>query len=224
MSAVLLLLRGSIGAPELDDALEHSHVGDAERFVALAADDDPLRATAYGARWPYTATVSIDAPGRGLVELVDVAARVLDRLDAAVDRSASALVAGTTHRVIDGRTSVALVYAIRRRMELTDQQYREHWRDRHGPLAKRLVPTRGYEQLHADPTLTSRACDDLGLDRDVFDGVATCFFDTREDFAAMLAARDGDPAMKQISEDELRFLDHDRSLGAMVRAVGRGLR
>jgi len=163
--------------------------------------------------------VSLDAPERPLDELEQLGTSIVDSLGGAIDRPRSSAVAGTTHRIIDGRTGVALVFAIHRVDGTTTEQYQEHWLHRHGPLAKELVPTRGYEQLHVDLDRASRFNTVLGFDDAGFDGIATCFFDTRDDFAAMLAARETNLDMNVIYEDELRFLDHGRSFGAMVRAV-----
>ena len=220
MSTVTLLLAGDVDEHALESQAASWDVpDDVELLTSYRADDDPLAATGYGARWPYGAVVSLDAPERPLDDLEPLATAIVDSLGGAVDRPASTAVAGTTHRIIDGRTGVALVFAIHRVGGTTTEQYQEHWQYRHGPLAKELVPTRGYEQLHVDLDRASRLNSALGFDDAEFDGIATCFFDTRDDFAAMLDARETNLDMNVIYEDELRFLDHGRSFGAMVRAV-----
>ncbi|MGD9995532.1 MAG: EthD domain-containing protein [Ilumatobacteraceae bacterium] len=221
MSTALLLLAGSIDESRLAGA-SASIVAPpgAEWLTAHRASDDPLAATAYGSRWPYSAVVSIDAPGAPIADAVTAATEVLAHLGDAVDRAGSTAVVGSTHRIIDGRTEVALVYAIHRIEGITNEQYRTHWLGQHGPLAKELVPTEGYEQLHADVDASARLNAALGLDDSALDGVATCFFRNRDDFAAMLTARESSLDMNRIYEDELRFLDHGRSVGAMVRTTG----
>lgn len=220
MSTLTLLLAGDVDEPALTAQVPSWDVPeDVELFTSYRAGDDPLAPTNYGARWPYAAVVSLDAPDRPLDELEAFAAPIVDSLGADVDRARSTAVTGTTHRIIDGRTGVALVYAIHRVGGLTTEQYQEHWQHRHGPLAKELVPTRGYEQLHVDLDRSRRLNAALGFDDAGYDGVATCFFDSRDDFAAMLDARESNLDMNVIYEDELRFLDHGRSFGAMVRTV-----
>jgi hypothetical protein len=220
MSTALLLLAGSVDEAALEDAFPAWDASaSAAFFSAYRADDDPLAETPYGAKWPYTAVVSLDDAGGELGQLPARLSRMIDSLGSLIDRSSSTVVVGTTFRIIDDRTDVALVYAIHRLPGTTNEQYREHWRQRHGPLAKELVPTRGYEQLHTDLVLSTRLNRDLGFDDAAYDGVATCFFDTREHFASMLAGRESEGEASAVYQDELRFLDHDRSFGAMVRVA-----
>jgi len=220
MSTVTLLLAGRVDERALAERRAAWDLpDDVDLLAAYRAGDDPLAATAYGARWRYGAVVSLDASDRVLDDLEERAATIVDSFGDALHRASSTAVAGTTHRIIDGRTGVALVYAIHRLGGTSTEQYQEHWRHRHGPLAKELVPTRGYEQLHVDVDRATRLNAQLGFDDTAFDGIATCFFGTRDDFAAMLAARESNLDMNVIYEDELRFLDHHRSFGAMVRSA-----
>jgi hypothetical protein len=213
------------GEPEaLAHALAQVQSPDAtEVWAGTRAGDDPLADTAYGARWPYGGFVSMEHDPSDVEVLGDRIAAVMDVLGDAVDRVRSTVIVGTTHRIIDGRTDVALVYAIHRQVALTTLEYQDHWLNRHGPLAKELVPTSGYEQTHADVDAGHVLAARLGVSDEGFDGNATCFFPSRQHFAEMLAARERNSHMDAIYEDEVRFLDHSRSLGAMMRQVpGRG--
>jgi hypothetical protein len=218
VSTALLLLAGDPGP--LKAALGEADLSwAAERWAGVRADDDPLATTAYGARTPFNAVVDLEVEGQDADALAARLGRLLDGLGGAVDRDATAAVVGRTHRIIDGRTDVALAYAIHRVGSLTGEEYREHWLHRHGPLAKELVPTSGYEQTHAAADAVADASQLLGLGGERYDGVAMCFFGARQDFVDMLEAREGNLDMNRIYEDELRFLDHARSYGALVRRV-----
>ena len=144
---------------------------------------------------------------------------VLEGCEPHIDRNRSSAVAGTTHVQMAGRSEVVLVFAIHRLPKLTHDAYSEHWRDRHGPLALQLVDTTGYEQLHADLVASREICLRHGLHDTGLDGVALCFFESEESFSEMLKARSGYPGVNPIYEDELRFLDHDRSMGKVMGAT-----
>jgi hypothetical protein len=219
MTTVLLLLAGD--ADEMVDGLSSGpelSAGQSRSWIGRRAADDPMAHTAYGSRWPFDVVANLELPSTPGDD--GGVATVVDRLGDSVDRARSTVIVGTTHPIIEGRTDVALVYVIHRVASLSVAEYQHHWRDVHGPLAKELVPTRGYEQAHADPQATAELAAALGLRDEGLDGAATCFFDTRDDFAAMLAARESSLDMNRIYEDELRFIDHGRSLGALVRRIG----
>lgn len=91
---------------------------------------------------------------------------------------------------------VRLFAFVKRRADLSREQFLDHWRNVHGPLirdtpglAARIVR---YEQHAARPD-----------DRSGWDGVAMQEFATWEDFVAMLA----DPAADAMRADEGAFLD-----------------
>ncbi|HRD99752.1 MAG TPA: EthD domain-containing protein [Ilumatobacteraceae bacterium] len=221
MTTALLLLAGD---PEvIRTALGELHPDDAvHRWAGIRAPDDPMANTVYGSRWPYGGFVALEYPDTEPPGLGERLSTLVGSLGEAIDPSRSAVLVGTTHRIIDGRTDVALVYLIHRIGGLTVEQYQDHWLNQHGPLAKALVPTSGYEQTHADHDGGAALASRLGFATPDFDGNATCFFDTAQDFADMLTARESSRDMNVIYEDELRFLDHDRSLGALMRQVPLG--
>lgn len=215
MTTALLLLSGSPDA--IAQALPTvAPVGTTASWAGTRAADDPLADTMYGAAWPYGGFLSLEYP-----DGTDVQARIADvvnGLSSAIDRSKSTVIVGSTHRVIDGRTDVALAYVIHRLPHLTVEQYQHHWLHGHGPLARELVDNTGYEQTHADHAASAAVGGALGFGDEDWDGNATCFFRDRQHFVDMLEARAADTE-NVIYEDELRFLDHSRSLGALMRRV-----
>lgn len=85
---------------------------------------------------------------------------------------------------------------VRRRPDLTREEFLRHWHERHGPLirdtpelAERLLR---YEQHPAHPN-----------DRSGFDGVALQEFRSWDDFVAMISG----PAGEAMRADEANFLD-----------------
>jgi uncharacterized protein (TIGR02118 family) len=109
---------------------------------------------------------------------------------------------------------VKLVFCLRRRPELTREQFQTYWRDRHGPLVREAAPAlaiRRYVQLHtlASP-LSERLRAGRGAPED-FDGVAELWFDSLDALAAAGATPEGRAAGKRLVEDERRFIDLARS-------------
>jgi hypothetical protein len=92
---------------------------------------------------------------------------------------------------------VKLVCLVRRKPEISHQQYLDHWRNDHGPLAVRMQPGFWhYVQNHVSDWLTDVTPD--------FDGIGELHFETVDDvFTGMFADED---AQRLIYEDIERFL------------------
>ena len=94
------------------------------------------------------------------------------------------------------------VHALVRLPGLTRAAFQEYWRDRHGPLVKRLAEDlriKSYRQLHTLPNPTGHEA--------LYDGYAIVGFEGLDDFAAMLASVEGRAAARLIREDEKMFFD-----------------
>lgn len=109
---------------------------------------------------------------------------------------------------------IKLVFCARRRSELTREQFSDYWRNHHGPLfqqhAQRYRALR-YVQNH---TLGGPVNDAMRASRgsaEPYDGVGEIWWQSVEDFLAVVR----DPAMadlrKLFVEDESRFVDLARS-------------
>jgi uncharacterized protein (TIGR02118 family) len=109
---------------------------------------------------------------------------------------------------------VKLVFCLRRRPELTRDEFQRYWLDRHGPLVRSHAETlsiRRYVQVH---TLDSPANDGLAGPRgapEPFDGVAELWFDSLDDLRAAGASPAGRAAGRELLEDERTFIDFERS-------------
>ena len=105
---------------------------------------------------------------------------------------------------------VRLLYCLRRRPELSLEEFHEHWLDHHVESYGR--PIRAirryvlYAGLDRQPPAPSG--------RDPYDGVASVWFD---DVAALAATMDG--ALPAAAVDERRFIDHDRSRAVLAEDV-----
>jgi uncharacterized protein (TIGR02118 family) len=102
------------------------------------------------------------------------------------------------------------VFCLRRRPELSREQFQRDWRERHGPLVRELAGALGirrYVQVHS---LTTPVNDGLRRGRhgpEEYDGVAELWFDSPEALTAAGATPEGRAAGRRLLEDERRFID-----------------
>jgi uncharacterized protein (TIGR02118 family) len=109
---------------------------------------------------------------------------------------------------------IKLTFCLRRRPELSREEFQRIWFDEHGPLVRRHAETLGirrYVQVH---TQTTPFNDALRGSRDApegYDGVAELWWDSLEAAAGAAATPEGAEAARQLLEDERRFIDHASS-------------
>jgi uncharacterized protein (TIGR02118 family) len=110
---------------------------------------------------------------------------------------------------------VVITFLLRRRPELSPEEFHSYWRDTHGPLVASHAETLGirrYVQLHTldsavgAAVAASRRCE--GTD---WDGVALISFDSEAAIVqAATTTEAGQAASAALYEDEQRFLDLER--------------
>jgi uncharacterized protein (TIGR02118 family) len=109
---------------------------------------------------------------------------------------------------------VDIVFLVRRRQELSPEEFHRYWRDEHGPLVKRYAGALGirrYTQLHTlDTPLAEVLRAGRNCDADVFDGVALVSFESVDTLGAAASTAEGQNAGRALLEDERRFLDLER--------------
>ena len=96
---------------------------------------------------------------------------------------------------------------IRKRSDLSTNEFRRYWRETHAPLAAKMPGLRKYIQDHMIPDPTR---DDLPCD-----GIAELWFDSAEAFHAALASPEGQATLA----DGPNFLDGDRVHVVLVEEV-----
>jgi uncharacterized protein (TIGR02118 family) len=105
---------------------------------------------------------------------------------------------------------IKLVYCIRKRADISEEEFHRYWLEEHGPLVKSVAADIGacrYVQSHtgmADINQMLRATRDF---RDPFDGVTEVWWESEEAFRAGLASAPGRAAAARLAEDEARFID-----------------
>jgi len=109
---------------------------------------------------------------------------------------------------------IKVVMAIRRRGDVSPEEFHRYWREEHGPLACGLLEpmnVRRYVQTHTvDTDLNAQLAAARGT-VDAFDGVAELWWDSLEDLVAAFGSEEGQRANAALAEDEARFIDLERS-------------
>ncbi len=181
-------------------------VHDPSILAGLAHEEETAQAPPFRA----VLTATLDGPN----ELASLATR-LARTEW-LDRSRSAVVAGSEFVVVEGDQPIVLAMALTRKAELRREQFVDHWSTTHADLGRQVPGSEGYRQLHLDPVLTGEARALLGFGGPEFDGVALAYYSSRDAALAILADVE---VTATLLEDERRFIDHSRAamvIGATV--------
>jgi uncharacterized protein (TIGR02118 family) len=105
---------------------------------------------------------------------------------------------------------IKLVYCVRKREDVADEEFRRYWLEEHGPLVK------GFQQaMHAARYVQSHTIDPesnelLRASRGsapAYDGITEVWWNTREEFEAGLASDGGRNAAVALLDDERNFID-----------------
>jgi len=111
---------------------------------------------------------------------------------------------------------IKLVYCLRRRPELSRDEFQRYWRQTHGPLVRERAGALGikrYVQVHTlDSPLNEALRASRGSAGEPFDGVAELWWDSAESLAAATATEEGRRAAQELLADEGRFIDVERSV------------
>ena len=110
---------------------------------------------------------------------------------------------------------IRLNFALRRVTSLSRADFQSYWREQHGPLVAGVARTlriRRYVQSHSveDPLYNGLRAQRTGM-HEPFDGIASLWWDTRDDLIAATTTDAGRKAGAMLLEDEKRFIDLPRS-------------
>jgi len=109
---------------------------------------------------------------------------------------------------------VKLVFVIRRRQELSSEEFHRYWLEEHGPLARRLLDSLGarrYVQMHTTGGDLNAALAAPRGTAEAYDGIAEIWWDSLDAFIAAAGSEEGQRANETLTEDEARFIDFARS-------------
>jgi uncharacterized protein (TIGR02118 family) len=106
---------------------------------------------------------------------------------------------------------IRLTYALRRRPELSREDFQRYWRENHAPLVRSHADTlriRRYVQAHTATTpLDDALRESRSASVEPFDGVAELWWDSVDDMAQAMATPEGAQAGRELLEDEAKFID-----------------
>jgi uncharacterized protein (TIGR02118 family) len=110
---------------------------------------------------------------------------------------------------------IKLVFSLRRKPEMTREEFQAYWRDQHAPLVARHAEALGirrYVQTHAvSSELAAAQSAARGSEPDVYDGEAELWWDSLDDIVAAVSTPEGQQAAIELLEDERRFIDLEHS-------------
>ena len=109
---------------------------------------------------------------------------------------------------------VKLIFCLRRREDVSEEEFHRYWLEEHGPLVAgyaELFGIRRYVQVHAAHNEVAGAIAATRGAPEPFDGVAELWFDSTDALIAATSSDAGQEAGQRLLEDERRFIDHARS-------------
>ncbi len=115
---------------------------------------------------------------------------------------------------------IKLVYCIRKRADLSDEEFHTFWRDTHGPFIRSLAQTLHAKKYIQSHTLSTPINEELvksrGLEKTApYEGVTEIWWESMEDFLAAVSTPEGMEAAKQYIGDpnvgEVKFVDFSQS-------------
>jgi uncharacterized protein (TIGR02118 family) len=109
---------------------------------------------------------------------------------------------------------IKLVFVIRRREDLSPEEFHRYWLEEHGPLARRLLESLGarrYVQTHTLGTDLNAALAAARGTSEAYDGLAEVSWDSLDALLAAAGSEEGQRANATLAEDEARFIDFERS-------------
>ena len=110
---------------------------------------------------------------------------------------------------------IRLTFVLRRRPELSREQFQDYWRRQHGPLVAKHSTHLGmlrYVQVHTlDDPINDQMAEARGGMEEPYDGVAELWWWSRERIVEALAEQAAQDAGAELLEDERTFIDLERS-------------
>ena len=109
---------------------------------------------------------------------------------------------------------IKLVYVIKRRPDMTAQDFYTRWLDGHAPLVKELaddINAVRYIQSHTMETpVNQQLADSRGMPP-AYDGITEVWWNSMEHLVAGMSTPEGKEAMTRLLEDEKDFIDFEKS-------------
>ncbi|MCD2315274.1 EthD domain-containing protein [Sphingomonas sp. IC-11] len=110
---------------------------------------------------------------------------------------------------------IKMIFCLRRRPELSLEEFQTYWRERHAPLVAEVAPLlriRRYVQSHSfeHPQLAGPVAA-RGATVPPYDGIAELHWDSIDDLVAVNDSKEARDAGRRLLEDERNFIDLSQS-------------
>ena len=115
---------------------------------------------------------------------------------------------------------IKLIMCLRRRQDITREQFQDYWLNNHGPFFQSNASTMRSKRYVQSHTIDSPLNEGLKSSRDMqpeFDGVAEVWFDSEQDLMEAMGSDKGQELSAALLKDEANFIDHSRSSAFIVR-------
>ncbi len=110
---------------------------------------------------------------------------------------------------------IKFMYCIRKRADLTNEEFHTYWREKHGAFIRSLakaIRARKYIQSHTlDTPINDEIVRSRGLNPQAYDGVTELWWDSMEQFLAGVNSPEGVEAAQKYITDESNFVDFSQS-------------
>lgn len=105
---------------------------------------------------------------------------------------------------------VKLVYCVRKRSDLSDEDFHDYWLNQHGPLVARLAPGLNLKRYVQSHTMSLDLNEIIKATRglkDHYDGLAELWWENMDVFIDAYSSPEGMDADAALREDEAKFID-----------------
>ncbi len=115
---------------------------------------------------------------------------------------------------------IKFVMCLRRRSDLTREQFQDYWKNNHGPFFMQNADVMRAKKYVQSLTVDTPLNEGLRTSRGMlpeFDGVAEVWFESEEDLIAAMSSPEGQKLSTALLEDEGKFIDHAQSSAFIVK-------
>lgn len=105
---------------------------------------------------------------------------------------------------------IKFVFCVRRRPDMTVEQFRKYWLENHGPLVRsfaQAMRAKRYVQSHTLDTPANQIVRQIRGAKPPYDGLTEVWWDSLEDLMAAAQSAEGQQANALLTQDEARFCD-----------------
>ena len=114
---------------------------------------------------------------------------------------------------------IKFVMCLTRHPRMTREEFRDYWKNKHGPFFMKNADNMGAKRYVQSHTLNTPLNEGLRASRGMlpeYDGVAEVWFESEEALVAGMSSPEGQQLGAALLEDERNFIDHSKSSAFIV--------